>query len=97
MAKNVRDGLTDQLLEALLSLKNTEECYAFLEDVCTISELKALSQRLEVAKMLDAGEKYEDIVKKTGASTATVSRVKRCLFYGADGYAIVLKNMKNKK
>ena len=89
----MRDELTDRLCQAVLSLEDVEECYAFLEDVCTISELKSLSQRLEVARMLNGKHTYEDIVSRTGASTATISRVKRCLNYGADGYQLVLKRM----
>ena len=86
MAANIHDHLTDQLFKAILSLKDEEQCYKFFEDICTISELKAMAQRLEVARMLDDGCIYETIVEKTGASTATISRVKRCLVYGADGY-----------
>ena len=86
MAAKVHDHLTEQLFEAILSLKDKEQCYNFFFDICTISELKALAQRLEVARMLDEGSIYEEIVSKTGASTATISRVKRCLVYGADGY-----------
>ena len=90
MASKIHDYLTDQLFEAILSLKDKEQCYNFFEDICTISELKALAQRLEVARMLDEGSIYEEIVSKTGASTATISRVKRCLVYGADGYNSVM-------
>lgn len=90
MAANIRDNLTDQLLKAVLSLKDEEQCYKFFEDICTVTELKAMAQRLEVARMLDAGCIYEEIVEKTGASTATISRVKRCLVYGADGYNSVM-------
>ena len=90
----LKDSLTDQLCEAVLLLRDTEECYQFFEDICTISELKALAQRLEVARMLDAGHTYDDIVARTGASTATISRVKRCLNYGADGYKIVLERLR---
>ncbi len=82
-----------ELFTAILTLENTEECYAFFEDICTINELKALSQRLQVAKMLRAGDSYEKIVEETGASTATISRVKRCLVYGADGYTLVLDRL----
>lgn len=89
-----KDDLTDRLCRVLLSLQDVEECYAFLEDICTISELKSLSQRLEVARMLDERHTYEDIVLRTGASTATISRVKRCLNYGADGYKLVLGRVK---
>ena len=86
----LKDDLADQLCDAVLALHTQEECYQFFEDICTISELKAMSQRLEVARMLKSGHTYEDIVECTGASTATISRVKRCLNYGADGYKIVL-------
>lgn len=90
MTNKLKDELNDQLFEAILSLKDKEQCYKFFEDICTISELKAMSQRLEVARMLDEGCIYEEIVEKTGASTATISRVKRCLVYGADGYNSVM-------
>lgn len=86
----LKDPLTDQLFKAIMLLKDEEECYQFFEDICTIGEIKALAQRLEVARMVQAGYIYDDIVAKTGASTATISRVKRCLLYGADGYKIVL-------
>ena len=86
----LKDPLTDQLFKAIQLLKSEEECYQFFEDICTIGEIKALAQRLEVARMVQAGFIYDDIVAKTGASTATISRVKRCLLYGADGYKIVL-------
>lgn len=89
----LRDPFADQLFTAILTLQNIDECYQFFEDVCTISELKALAQRLEVARMLKNGHTYDDIVVRTGASTATISRVKRCLHYGADGYKFVLERM----
>ena len=89
----LKDELNDQLCKAVLCLQNVEECYQFFEDICTISELKALSQRLEVARMLGDGHTYDDIVERTGASTATISRVKRCLNYGADGYKIVIDRL----
>lgn len=89
----LKDKLTDQLCTAILSLTTVEECYQFFEDVCTIGELKAMAQRLEVARLLKAGVIYDDIVAATGASTATISRVKRCLYYGADGYKTVLANL----
>ncbi|MBR3458035.1 MAG: hypothetical protein IKH16_07775 [Selenomonadaceae bacterium] len=92
--QKLKDELADQLCKALLSLRDMEECYAFLEDICTVSELKSLSQRLEVARMLEEKHTYDDIVSRTGASTATISRVKRCLNYGADGYQLVLERMK---
>ena len=93
----LKDDLNDQLCEAVLQLQTTEECYQFFEDICTISELKALSQRLEVARMLKEGHTYDDIVERTGASTATISRVKRCLNYGADGYNIILERLGKKE
>jgi TrpR-related protein YerC/YecD len=93
----LKDELNDQLCEAVLVLENVEECYQFFEDICTISELKALSQRLEVARMLKEGHTYDDIVERTGASTATISRVKRCLNYGADGYNIILERLGKKE
>ena len=93
----LRDELADQLCEAVLSLQNLEEWYQFFEDVCTIGEMRALAQRVEVARMLDAGHTYDEIVARTGASTATISRVKRCLHYGADGYKLVLERLKTKR
>ena len=93
----LRDELADQLCEAVLSLQNLEEWYQFFEDVCTIGEMRALAQRLEVALKLDAGHTYDEIVARTGASTATISRVKRCLHYGADGYKLVLERLKTKR
>ncbi|WP_177505347.1 YerC/YecD family TrpR-related protein [Anaerosinus sp.] len=93
----LKDELTDQLCKAVLLLKDTEECYQFFEDICTISEIKALAQRLEVARMLRDGHTYDDIVDRTGASTATISRVKRCLNYGADGYKSILERLDEQK
>ncbi len=87
----------DKLMEAVLSLKTKEECYAFFEDLCTVSELKSMQQRYHVAIMLDNGAQYADIVELTGASTATISRVNRALSYGADGYKMVLERMKENK
>lgn len=93
----LKDELTDRFCETVLLLRGVEECYQFFEDICTVSELKALAQRLEVARMLDSGHTYDDIVARTGASTATISRVKRCLHYGADGYKIVLERLREKR
>lgn len=84
---------TDRLFAAILSLQNSDECYRFFEDLCTVAELKELSQRLEVARLLAEGATYQEIVGRTGASTATVSRVKRALEYGADGYKAVLSRL----
>lgn len=92
--EKLRDNSIDKLFEAILTLESVDECYRFFEDIATIGEIKALAQRLEVAKMLDTGMTYEDIVASTGASTATISRVKKCLHYGADGYRIVLERTK---
>ncbi|MBQ2009253.1 MAG: YerC/YecD family TrpR-related protein [Anaerovibrio sp.] len=89
----LKDELNDQLCNAVLKLETVEECYQFFEDICTISELKAMSQRLEVAKMLQKRHTYDEIVSRTGASTATISRVKRCLNYGADGYNLVFERL----
>ncbi len=89
----LRDPLADQLFRAVLQLRTVEECYRFFEDVCTIGEVKALAQRFAVARMLDQGKTYEEIEAETGASSATISRVRRFLSYGADGYALVLKRM----
>ena len=91
VTEKLRDDLTDQLCRAILSLNTMEECYQFFEDICTIGELRAMAQRLDVARMLHEGNTYDDIVAHTGASTATISRVKRCLNYGADGYTLVLE------
>lgn len=83
----------DLLYESLLQLNNVEECRRFMEDLCTVTELKAMRQRVEVAMYLREGMIYQDILKKTGASSATISRVNRCLQYGADGYQTVLPRL----
>ena len=82
------------LFEAVLALKDQEECRAFFQDLCTVAELKAMSQRLEVAQLLDEGLIYNEILRRTGASSATISRVNRALQYGADGYKTVLPRLK---
>ena len=87
---------TDLLIEALLSLQNQEEAYRFLEDVLTIQEMKSITQRLEVAVMLRSKETYQEIVRKTGASTTTIGRVNRALQYGADGYTAILDRLAEK-
>lgn len=89
MNKKIRTEAVDHLFEAILSLKDKEECYTFFEDVCTVNELLSLSQRFEVARMLRAQKTYLDIADRTGASTATISRVNRSLNYGNDGYDMV--------
>ena len=82
------------LYDAILSLETPEECHAFFQDLCTVAELRAMAQRLEVARLLDAGLIYNDILQRTGASSATISRVNRALQYGADGYKAVLPRLK---
>ena len=81
----------DNLFEAVLTLKSIEECRKFFEDVCTIKELDAISQRLEVASLLSNGKNYQEVTALTGASTATISRVNKCLQYGKGGYSLVVK------
>ncbi len=89
----VRSGQTDRLMKAMLSLDSEETAYRFFEDLCTIPEIKSISQRLEVAYLLRKGETYQKIEEVTGASSATISRVNRALSYGADGYNRVLNAM----
>lgn len=93
MNKKIKTEAVDHLFDAILSLQNKEECYAFFEDLCTVNELLSLSQRFEVAAMLKEGKTYLDIAEKTGASTATISRVNRSLNYGNDGYELVFSRM----
>lgn len=97
MNNKIKDEATDLLFKAILSLKNEEECYNFFEDLCTVPELKAMSQRIVVAKMLTDKNVYSDIVAKTGASTATISRVNRSLIYGSDGYEMVFGRIFDEK
>ncbi len=87
----------DELFEAILSLENEEECYRFFEDICTVNELHAIAQRLHVAKLLNDKNTYNEIEEVTKASTATISRINKCLQYGADGYKIVLERNKKTK
>lgn len=93
MNKKIKTESVDRLFEAILCLRNREECYTFFEDLCTVNELLSLSQRFEVASMLDDHKTYLEIAEKTGASTATISRVNRSLNYGNDGYDMVFKRM----
>ena len=95
MSKKLRTEAVDHLFDAILSLQNKEECYTFFEDVCTVNELLSLSQRIEVAKMLRDQKTYLDIAEKTGASTATISRVNRSLNYGNDGYDMVFSRLQD--
>lgn len=85
-----RSEQTDQLFLSILSLRDLEECYQYFEDLCTVKEVLTFAQRLEVAKMLSQGQSYQQTIAHTGASSATISRVKRCLDYGDGGYAMVL-------
>ena len=85
----------NELFKAILKLKDVGECQKFFEDVCTINELEAISQRLEVAELLVAGKSYQEVSQITGASTATISRVNKCLNYGAGGYKLVIEKEKN--
>lgn len=94
MNSKLKDENMDNLFKAILTLENIDECYAFFEDLCTVIELKSISQRMQVAKMLVSKNVYSDIVQTTGASTATISRVNRTLNYGTDGYALVFKRLK---
>ena len=93
MNKKIRNEAVDHLFDAILCLKDREECYIFFEDVCTVNELLSLSQRFEVAKMLRDQKTYLEIAEKTGASTATISRVNRSLNDGNDGYDMVFERM----
>ena len=96
MNSKLKDENIEYLFKAILELQSLDECYNFFEDLCTVPELKALSQRLQVARMLSEHHVYSDIVNATGASTATISRVNRSLNYGCDGYTVVFERLKNK-
>ena len=91
--ENVFDENTKRLFQAILTLKTVEECERFFSDACTIQEIHEISQRYEVAEMLRAGQVYAEIAKKTGASTATISRVNRCLQYGDGGYLLAIDRL----
>lgn len=93
MASKLHDKNTDLLFQAILQLQTPEECYSFFEDLCTVPELKAMSQRLVVARMLTKKNVYNTIVEETGASTATISRVNRSLSYGCGGYQLIFERM----
>ena len=97
MNSKIKDDNTDFLFQAILKLETMEECYRFFEDLCTVAEIKALSQRIVVAKMLSDNRVYSDIVAATGASTATISRVNRSLIYGCDAYDMVFSRMEKDK
>lgn len=93
MNSKIKNDETDFLFKAVLQLETMEECYKFFEDLCTVQEIKAMSQRIAVAKMLSDGKVYSEIVKKTGASTATISRVNRSLEYGCDAYPMIFERI----
>lgn len=93
MNKKLKTDAVDHLFDAVLSLETKEECYDFFEDLCTVNELLSLSQRFEVASMLRNHKTYLEIAEKTGASTATISRVNRSLSYGNDGYQLVFERL----
>ncbi|ERT56907.1 TrpR-related protein YerC/YecD [Peptoniphilus koenoeneniae] len=89
----IKSKQTDGLFEAILQLKDLEECYRFFDDICTVKEIQAISQRLEVVKLLVENKTYHEIEDETGASTATISRINRSLNYGSDGYKLVLERL----
>lgn len=93
MTKKIHTDEVDHLFDAILTLKSKDECYSFFEDVCTVNELLSISQRYEVAMMLKDKKTYMEISEKTGASTATISRVNRSLNYGNDGYELVFERL----
>ena len=97
MNKKIKTESVDYLFDAILNLKNKDECYNFFEDLCTVNELLSLSQRFEVASMLREHKTYLEIAEKTGASTATISRVNRSLNYGNDGYDMVFERIKKEE
>lgn len=91
--KHLHNPDVDALFDAILSLKNREECYAFFEDACTVKEILDIAQRLKAARMLSSGAGYAEVCRETGMSTATISRVNKCLDYGTGGYGIALERM----
>lgn len=97
MNNRLKNESIDRLFQAIVSIQNVEECYKLFEDICTINEIQSLAQRLEVAEMLNEHKTYNEICEKTGASTATISRVNRALNYGAEGYHMVMSRLSSKK
>lgn len=97
MNKKIKNEAIDSLFDAILTLKDKKECYSFFEDLCTVNELLSLSQRFEVASMLRDKKTYLEIAEKTGASTATISRVNRSLNYGSDGYELVFERLNERQ
>lgn len=94
MISKLKDKKMDELFKAIMSLKSLDEYYSFFDDLCTVSELKAMEQRYQVARMLNQGRVYSEIAAETGASSATISRVNRSLLYGSDGYKSALDREK---
>jgi len=97
MSKFLDKPASDTLYRAIASLKNEDECRRLLQDLCTVSELKAMEQRMDVAMLLDDGLIYSEILERTGASSATISRVNRCLHYGAEGYSTIIPRLKEQE
>ena len=97
MSKFLDKQSSDALYRAIVSIQNEEECRKFLEDLCTVSELKAMEQRMDVAMLLDRGLIYSEILEQTGASSATISRVNRCLHYGSGGYQAILPRLREQE
>ena len=97
MSKFLDKPASDTLYRAIILLQTEQECYEFFQDLCTVSELRAMEQRFEVASLLDDGMIYNEILERTGASSATISRVNRCLHYGAEGYHTVIPRLKGEK
>ena len=96
MTKKTKEN-GDLLYESILTLRDLDECKRFFEDLCTVAELRAMEQSFEVALLLNDGMIYNDILERTGASSATISRVNRCLHYGADGYQAVIPRLKERQ
>lgn len=97
MSQKIKDEKADFLFKAILMLENTEECYNFFEDLCTVAEIQEMAKRFYAAKLLNENHIYNDIAEKTGLSTATISRVNKCLKYGKDGYSMILERIKKTK
>ena len=97
MSKFLDKPASDTLYRAFAALETEEECRRFLQDLCTVSELKAMEQRMDVAMLLDDGLIYSEILERTGASSATISRVNRCLHYGAGGYKAIIPRLKEEQ
>lgn len=92
--KQLHTPQTDKLFEAILALETVEECYKFFEDICTVKEVQAMAQRLQVAEQLNSGRNYAEVYEDTGVSSATISRVNKCLLYGNGGYGMILERLK---